>query len=729
VHTEGLQLLLALTLATILAGTFARRADAAPAGPLVLPSSIADGAVLQRDVELTLRGHASPGQTVSVAVAGRQAQCAAAPDGTWSLRLPPLDTGGPHEMEIRVGGQATVLQNLLVGDVWLCSGQSNMETPVWAALNAEEEIRAADWPRIRLFRTARTVAQELQPDVEGHWAACTPETVAGFSAVGYYFGRELHRELDVPIGLIDSSWSGTPAESWVSMPALLANPAFADIVARYDDAVARAPEAARQYQLDMADWQVAADAAAGRGEPAPPQPEPPMGAGNPWLPSGLYNTMIAPLAPYALRGAIWYQGESNTDRAYQYRELLPALIADWRRTWAQGDFPFLIVQLANYMALQTVPAEQSPWAELREAQAMTLAVPNTAMAVTIDIGDADDIHPKNKQEVGRRLALAALATVYGRDLTYSGPAYESMAVDGPEVVLRLTHVDGGLVAKGDVLRGFALAGEDRQFRWADARIEGNTVVLSSDAVPAPVAARYSWANNPVGNLYNAAGLPAGPFRTDDWPGATRQLTPEELAELYPQPEPVDVPYAAGEVPMDAEAAAWADVPLVRLPFLSRTSESLRLCWREDGIYGRVDVTDSAIAANMQTPWAADSVELFFDRAFNRGPSRDRTCSQYVFSPAPDRGPGQGHSMVAYGPGQYAIDGLQCTWTPGGNGYTMTFFIAAAMLEPAAMQEGTRMGFNYALNNDGDAVEQFYSDKDKDSGWGRPVTWGCIRLAR
>jgi sialate O-acetylesterase len=293
------------------------------------------------------------------------------------------------------------------------------------------------------------------------------------------------------------------------------------ILARYKQAVANYPQAMIKYKEDLEKWNEAAAKAKAEGQPAPGgRPSAPLGPGHPHSPAGLYNAMIAPLTPYTVCGAIWYQGESNAGRAYQYRELFPTMIKSWWDSWGQGDFPFLFVQLANYMKVKEEP-DDSAWAELREAQTMTLDMPNTGMAVIIDIGEADNIHPKNKQDVGKRLALWALANTYGVDVVCSGPLYRSMEMDGNKIVLHFDHCRGGLLAKdGEPLKGFAIAGEDRKFVWADATIQGDTVVVSSEAVADPIAVRYAWADNPICNLYNKAGLPASPFRTDAWPGVT-----------------------------------------------------------------------------------------------------------------------------------------------------------------------------------------------------------------
>ena len=408
----------------------------------------------------------------------------------------------------------------MVGEVWVCSGQSNMQMSVRSSANAEQESAEADYPNIRLFTVERKVAEQPQSDCAGSWTLCSPETVPGFSAAAYYFGRELHKELDVPIGLIHTSWGGTPAEAWTKREALEKVADAAPILERYDDAVAGYPQAMKEHEQKVIEWKKAVEKARAEKKKIPRGPRAPFGPGHPHSPAGLYNAMIAPLIRYGISGAIWYQGESNVSRAYQYRKLFPAMIKNWRNDWGLGDFRFLFVQLANFMAVKPEPAE-SAWAELREAQLMTLALPKTGMAVIIDIGEANNIHPKNKQDVGKRLALWALSRSYGKKLVYSGPIYKSMKVEGNNIILDFEHVGGGLVAAGDEpLKGFAIAGTDREFVWADAKIDGDTVVVSGNEDSAPVAVRYAWADNPVCNLYNEEGLPASPFRTDDWPGIT-----------------------------------------------------------------------------------------------------------------------------------------------------------------------------------------------------------------
>jgi len=495
--------------------------SAASYADIRLPAVVGDNMVLQAGQRVTLWGWADPGEQIGISVSWHSTywRIEADEEGKWSFRLTSPSVGGPYEITLK-GKNTITIRNILAGEVWVCSGQSNMQWPVRNSANAEQEIATAKYPKIRLFSVTRKVAETPQEDCTGQWVECSPETAGDFSAVGYFFGREVHENLEMPVGIINTSWGGTPAEAWTSQPMLEENPCFEPIVTRYREAVANFPQIMANYKERLAKWSKAVEKAKAEGKPTPRRPGQPLGPGHPHSPAGLYNAMIAPLSPYTIRGAIWYQGESNASRAYQYRELFPTMIKSWWKAWRLGDFPFLFVQLANFREVKEEPGE-SDWAELREAQSMTLDLPNTGMAVIIDIGEANNIHPKNKQDVGKRLALWAQANTYGKDVVYSGPLYTSMERKGNKIVLHFDHVGGGLVAGGDKpLKGFAIAGADQKFVWADARIVGDTVVVSSESVADPVAVRYAWADNPICNLYNKAGLPASPFRTDAWPGVT-----------------------------------------------------------------------------------------------------------------------------------------------------------------------------------------------------------------
>lgn len=487
-----------------------------------LPGVFSDHMVLQSEAPLPVWGWAEPGEKVTVRL-GEQIETATADAaGRWSLKLRPMNAGGPRELKVEAHNTVRVA-DVLLGEVWLCSGQSNMAMSVAASAHFDEERQAADYPPIRMFTVNRVAAQAPEENCDGDWKVCSPETVGGFSATAYFFGRRLHRQLGVPVGLINSSWGGTPVQAWTRLEDQQAVAKLEPMLANWQEQIAAFDaEAAKQaHEQQMAAWEKKVAEAKAAGRQPPRKPRPPVNPRfSPHRPANLYNGMIAPLVPYALRGAIWYQGESNAGRynASLYGLQLITMINNWRRVWNQGDFPFLWVQLPNYRSPQQQPVETSGWVIVQEQMLRTLAVPNTGMAVTIDVGEADDIHPKNKQDVGKRLALWALGTTYGKDLVYSGPLYRSASKHDGKTVVRFDHADGGLVAKGGgPLRGFAIAGPDREFVWAEARIDGHTVVVSSPQVQEPAAVRYAWASNPQGNLCNQAGLPASPFRTDDWP--------------------------------------------------------------------------------------------------------------------------------------------------------------------------------------------------------------------
>jgi len=489
--------------------------------------------VLQQGMKLPVWGTADDGEKVTVEVlqplrpveeagiALGQSVSTIARDGKWMVTLAPLQAGGPGQIKIKGPENEITIHNVLVGEVWVCSGQSNMAMTVNRCENAEAEIADSANNRIRLMTVPRKAADEPQRDFEGAWKVCGPDTVGGFSAAGYFFGRELEKQLGVPVGLINTSYGGTPAEAWTSRQKLASEPKLKPILDAFAAICQRYPESRRRYEAALAKWKQRAAELRKEGKRPPRAPQPPMGPDHPKRPGGLYYAMISPLQPYAIRGAIWYQGEANAGRAYQYRTLFSAMIECWREDWGQGDFPFLFVQLAPYMKIVEEPAD-SAWAELREAQLMTSErVPNTAMAVITDGGEQLDIHPKKKQIPGKRLALAALALAYGKDVDYLGPRLEAMQIEGAKAILTFDHVGDGLACKGDELTGFAICGADRKFFNAEAKIVGrDKVEVSSPQVDKPVAVRFGWANYPVVNFYNRSGLPASPFRTDDFPGVT-----------------------------------------------------------------------------------------------------------------------------------------------------------------------------------------------------------------
>jgi sialate O-acetylesterase len=480
---------------------------------VALASPFTDHAVLQRGMPIPVWGTADAGEQVTVTFDGQAKSVAAGADGKWLVRLDAHQAGGPYELKV-AGTNTLTLTDVLVGEVWICSGQSNMEWTLKNANNPEQEIAAANFPKLRHFRVDKKTSDTPLGSCTGSWTVCTPQNAGGYTAVGYFFGRKLVQELDVPVGLLHTSWGGTPAEAWTSRAALTSTAPFTGVLAAWDKRMENLPAETGKFKAAMEKWQVEAAAAKAAGQPEPKKPRKPEGQDSPNKPASLYNGMLNPLVPYGIKGAIWYQGESNAGRAKEYHALMSLMIGDWRQAFGQGDFSFYIVQLANFMERKDQPGD-SGWAALREAQYLTTTtVKNTGLAVAIDIGDAKDIHPRNKQDVGLRLALNALAKDYGKPITYSGPVYRSMAVEGANAVLSFDHLGGGLTVTGDQLTGFAVAGEDMKFVWADAKIVGDTVVVSAAAVTKPVAVRYAWADNPACSLGNKAGLPAVPFRTD-----------------------------------------------------------------------------------------------------------------------------------------------------------------------------------------------------------------------
>lgn len=490
-----------------------------------------DHMVLQRATAIPIWGTAEPGESVSVKLHRRTAdwiesnvgEAVADSSGAWKTTLPLPMTYGPYELTVS-GKNTVTLNDVLIGEVWICSGQSNMEWPMKLTHDFQPAVRDSANPMIRLYTVERETATEPKSTLRSAkgWQVCGPESVRNFSAVGYYFGRDLESALKIPVGLIHTSWGGTPAQAWTSKPSLEAVPALQHYHAWFKQAIAQYdPEKAKAaYDAAMEKWK---DDAAKAKEAGKPEPRKPQLATNPvqspHAPSSLYNAMLAPLAPFSFRGVIWYQGESNSGSAYEYRTLFPTMISDWRRLWGR-DLPFLCVQLAPFKKISKEP-QQSDWAELREAQWMaTRALPGVGMAVITDVGDENDIHPQKKQPVGSRLALLARKIAYCQPIVADGPTYRSMSVDGNRIVLHFDNVGSGLECRGDRLTGFTIAGADRKFVNADAEIHGNSIVVHSLQVSQPAAVRFGWANFPVVNLWNRDGLPATPFRTDDWPGVT-----------------------------------------------------------------------------------------------------------------------------------------------------------------------------------------------------------------
>jgi len=532
-------------LVPLLVGSATLRAEVKPAAVFT------DHAVLQRDAVVPVWGTAKRGEKITVAFRGQTLATKADRDGNWRVNFAPL-AASTTPADLVIDGHNTVtLHDVLVGDVWLCSGQSNIEWPVRLTDNADLAISTAQLPLIRHFKVAQQMAHEPPAaDVQGSWTVCSPETAPHFTAVGFFFARELQRDLGVPVGLLNISWGGTPLESWLSPAMLAASPHAASVAAAWAKTVAEYPPQKAAHDQKMAEWQKRADAAKAAGQPEPAdQPWRPAGPGLPEEPTVVWQGMMAPVVPYAIRGVVWYQGESNVGREAEYRDLFPGLIRGWRDAWtaaaqpptpaeelgkkkkkrkdaeaavppalplAPEPFAFLFVQLPNYA--DNDPAGTA-WARLREAQTAALALPATGMAVTLDLGESNVLHPTHKLEVGRRLALVARAQVYGEGVDDSGPTYAEHSIEADGTIrVRFEHAQIGLVCRGPRAQGFQIAGADRVFQPAEARFEGDSVVVRSPAVKAPMAVRYAFANDPqpAANLYNGAGLPAAPFRTDNW---------------------------------------------------------------------------------------------------------------------------------------------------------------------------------------------------------------------
>ncbi len=476
-----------------------------------LPALLSDHMVLQQQSEARFWGWADAGEKVEVRGSWAEASSGSATagdDGRWKTTLRTPKAGGPYTVTVK-GENTIILENVLIGEVWVCSGQSNMEFRLKSVTDAEHEIAEAGYPRIRQFHVNGACAAHPADDVSGCWNECTPASAAGFSAVAYYFGRKLHRELDVPLGLIHASVGATPARAWTSGRMLLEKNIYADEVKQVSD-----PEtiemARAKYEADMEKWQEAAEKAKAAGAPEPPRPRDLPRVGTRW-PSALFNGMISPLTAFTIKGVVWYQGENDVGGVGWYQTLFPNLIQSWRDGWGLGDLPFYHVQLPpfDYGGANS--------AFLREVQMKSLSIRNVGIAVTLDLGDFKNIHPANKKDVGERLALWALARDYGRkDLAHCGPIYQGMQIEGGKIRLSFDHTGSGLVAKDGTLANFVIAGADRKFVPAKAVIDGRKVVVSSGTVAEPVAVRYAFDNAGVPSLFNREGLPASSFRTDEW---------------------------------------------------------------------------------------------------------------------------------------------------------------------------------------------------------------------
>ncbi len=479
-----------------------------------------NNAVIQQGVAVPVWGVADIDEKITIEFAGQKISVTTTKDGKWNAKLKPLKAGGPYEMIIK-GKNTIILSNIMVGEVWLCSGQSNMVYQVERIAPegnsqklADVLIEAANYPEIRQFSiplSNYTSIPETAIDINGGWDICNSQSVKKFSAVGYFFAKDLYKKLNVPIGIINSSYGGTMIEQWIAKDYLMQSPELEKTLKDYERNLNQFPSRLEKFQLDepklLEKWRSDSELAKSEGKELPRKPMPPRHPASSGGPTGLYNAMIAPLAPFAIKGVAWYQGEQNASRGMQYRQLLPTLIKNWRTTWSNQNLPFIIVQL---------PAHRNLKPELREAQLLTTkVVPNTALVVTTDCHtDTTDIHPRNKQPVGERLAVAARGLAYNEKIEFQGPIYESHKVERNKIVLSFKHVGKGLTTNGKDLKDFFIAGPDKKFYPANAVIKDNNVVVYNDNVKIPVAVRMGWNTTPIINLYNKEGLLAPPFRTD-----------------------------------------------------------------------------------------------------------------------------------------------------------------------------------------------------------------------
>lgn len=490
-----------------------------------------DGAVLQRDMAVPVWGTAEVGEKVTVTFADQTLQTIADDQGLWRVHLDPLTASAQSRVLTVTGKDATTplqVQNVLVGEVWFCSGQSNMEWVVQRSMNAAEELAAAEYPHIRHFRVSRAASDKPLPmRSAGTWtparagtdhAGDKPTSVRVFSAVAYFFARDLHRELGVPVGVINSSYGGTMIEAWMPRETMQATPHWPAILERHEARVSEYPGRVERHQQQLQAYETALAEAKAAGTKPPAKPRAPEGPLGRQMPSSLYNGMVTPVLPYAVRGVLWYQGESNASRHDEYPALIKGLIQRWRQDFERDDLPFYFVQIANFRVHADKTARQ--WAFQREAQLAALDLPHTGVAVTIDVGDPGNVHPANKQAVGHRLALLALSRIYGKDVQAQGPTFKDATFENGQVILAFEHARGLELREVKVddrhVDAFELAGADRVFHSANAKVEGERVVVSSPEVPQPVAVRYAWHNTPAAPLYNGAGMPALPFRSDDW---------------------------------------------------------------------------------------------------------------------------------------------------------------------------------------------------------------------
>jgi sialate O-acetylesterase len=502
----------------------------AASAELKLPAIIGDNMVLQQKQLGKIWGWDKPSQQVKVRFAGQEKAVQTGADGRWSVQLDPGAASDKPAIMTIEGSSKRELKNILVGEVWVCSGQSNMQWNVGSALDADLEYLNANYPKVRLISVPQVGTQEPQSDFKGQWAECSAGSVPNFSAVGFFFGRSLHQALNVPVGLINNAWGGSAAEAWVRRDVLEKDPRFAQLMAGTvaNEKNLTSPASKAKWDKDFTAWKTQADDAKKSGKPF--NGRPPISPDN-WLhgnarPGNIYNGVLLPTIGYGIKGVIWYQGESNAGRAHEYGSLFPLMITHWRTEWQQGDFPFYWVQLADFQDViaDANVATNTTWPELREAQTKTQsAIKNGGQAVIVDLGEGKDIHPKNKRDVAERLLRLALAKDYGfTKMIHRSPEYKSMAVAGNAVTVTLDTFGSTLNTFDTVnVQGFVVCGADRKWVWADAMVSGaNTVTVSSPDVAKPVAVRYAWTNNPVCNLINKESMPVTPFRSDDFPMIT-----------------------------------------------------------------------------------------------------------------------------------------------------------------------------------------------------------------
>lgn len=501
-----------------------------------LPFVFADNMILQREIEVPVWGWADEGEDITVTFAGQTVKAKAEPDGKWMLKLKAIPANTKAQDFTVTGKNMIKLSNVLVGDVWICSGQSNMAFGVKGCLNRDEEIKNANYPMIRQINvSANYNIWPIEKVFNGRWYECSSTNVGSFKATAYFFAREVFKETGIPIGLISTNWGGTKIEPWTPFEGFRRIPELKDFYNDLKETYPTTPEGKikfDEYVENMKKWITASKEVINKGNLPQLPPNLPgtiSGKGDQQKPTFLYNAMVNPIKPYAIKGALWYQGEANGVEGDSYFYKMKALIEGWREVWGQGEFPFYYVQLPNFTKVIKDPEGGKGWARIREAQAKALSIPNTGMAITIDIGEERNIHPKNKQDVGKRLAALALSRLYGKDVVSSGPLYKEQKIEGNKIRISFDYAKGGLMAgtknkldpvkevSANQIDWFAIAGKDKKWYWAKAKIEGETVVVSSDKVSAPVAVRYAFTPNPEGaKLYNKAGIPASPFRTDNW---------------------------------------------------------------------------------------------------------------------------------------------------------------------------------------------------------------------